>query len=157
MLDTVTINQLRTFIAVCEETSFTGAARRLRRAQSAVSHAISALETALGVELFERDARRAELTAAGRSLLPDARAVVARTEELKNRAKLISAEGVPLYTDARLYCEAGVPTVIYGAGPRTLLDANGHRADEKVVIEDLTLRKVLRFKPQLGRDQVESS
>ena len=85
MLDTVTINQLRTFIAVCEETSFTGAARRLRRAQSAVSHAISALETALGVELFERDARRAELTDAGRSLLPDARAVVARTEELKNR------------------------------------------------------------------------
>jgi acetylornithine deacetylase/succinyl-diaminopimelate desuccinylase-like protein len=51
----------------------------------------------------------------------------------------ISAEGVPLYTDARLYCEAGVPTVIYGAGPRTLLDANGHRADEKVVIEDLRL------------------
>jgi DNA-binding transcriptional LysR family regulator len=95
VLDTVTINQLRSFIAVCEETSFTGAARRLRRAQSAVSHAISALETALGVELFERDARRAELTDAGRSLLPDARAVVARTEELKNRAKSISAEGVP--------------------------------------------------------------
>jgi succinyl-diaminopimelate desuccinylase len=49
----------------------------------------------------------------------------------------IVAEGVPLYTDARLYCEAGVPTVIYGAGPRTLLEANGHRADEKVAIEDL--------------------
>ena len=95
MLDTVTINQLRTFIAVCEETSFTGAARRLRRAQSAVSHAISALETALGLELFERDARRAELTAAGRSLIPDARAVIARTEEMKNRAKSISSEGVP--------------------------------------------------------------
>jgi DNA-binding transcriptional LysR family regulator len=94
VLDTVTINQLRTFVAVCEETSFTGAARRLRRAQSAVSHAISALETGLGVELFERDARRAELTAAGRSLLPDARAVIARTEDLKNRAKSISVEGV---------------------------------------------------------------
>jgi DNA-binding transcriptional LysR family regulator len=95
VLDSVTINQLRTFVAVCEATSFTGAARQLRRAQSAVSHAISALETALGVELFERDARRAELTAAGRSLIPDARAVIARTEELKNRAKSISAEGVP--------------------------------------------------------------
>lgn len=95
MLDTITINQLRTFIAVCEEMSFTGAARRLRRAQSAVSHAIAALETALGLELFERDARKAELTAAGRSLLPDARAVIARTEEMKNRAKSISAEGVP--------------------------------------------------------------
>lgn len=49
----------------------------------------------------------------------------------------IPTEGVPLYTDARLYCEAGVPTVIYGAGPRTLLEANGHRADERVALEDL--------------------
>ena len=49
----------------------------------------------------------------------------------------IPTEGVPLYTDARLYCEAGVPTVIYGAGPRTLLEANGHRADERVSLEDL--------------------
>jgi succinyl-diaminopimelate desuccinylase len=49
----------------------------------------------------------------------------------------IEAQGVPLYTDARLYCEAGAPTVIYGAGPRTLLEANGHRADEQVLIEDV--------------------
>jgi DNA-binding transcriptional LysR family regulator len=95
VLDTVTINQLRTFLAVCEEMSFTGAARRLRRAQSAVSHAISALETALGLQLFERDTRRAQLTDAGRSLLPDARAIIARTEEMKSRAKSISADGVP--------------------------------------------------------------
>ena len=40
--------------------------------------------------------------------------------------------GVPLYSDARLYAEAGAATVMYGAGPRTLLEANGHRADEKV-------------------------
>ncbi|MCQ4271711.1 ArgE/DapE family deacylase [Pseudomonas kuykendallii] len=51
----------------------------------------------------------------------------------------IPTEGVPLYTDARLYCEAGIPTVIYGAGPRTLLDANGHRADERVSLEDLRI------------------
>ncbi|WP_459905751.1 ArgE/DapE family deacylase [Caballeronia sp. HLA56] len=51
----------------------------------------------------------------------------------------IPAEGVPLYTDARLYCEAGVPTVIYGAGPRTLLEANGHRADEHVKLEDMRI------------------
>ncbi len=95
MLDSVTINQLRTFVAICEETSFTGAARRLRRAQSAVSHAIAALESALDLELFERGARRATLTAAGHSLLPDARAVIAHTEEMKNRAKSIVVEGVP--------------------------------------------------------------
>jgi acetylornithine deacetylase/succinyl-diaminopimelate desuccinylase family protein len=51
----------------------------------------------------------------------------------------IPTEGVPLYTDARLYCEAGIPTVIYGAGPRTLLEANGHRADERVALEDLRI------------------
>jgi succinyl-diaminopimelate desuccinylase len=49
----------------------------------------------------------------------------------------IPANGVPLYTDARLYTEHGIPTVLYGAGPRTLLEANGHRADEKLVLEDL--------------------
>ena len=54
MLDGVTINQLRTFVAVCDEGSFSGAARHLRRAQSAVSHAVAALEDALRVELFER-------------------------------------------------------------------------------------------------------
>ena len=45
--------------------------------------------------------------------------------------------GVPLYTDARLYAEAGVPTVAYGAGPRSFLEANGHRADERLVLADL--------------------
>lgn len=49
----------------------------------------------------------------------------------------IPAEGVPLYTDARLYSAAGIPTALYGAGPRSLLDANGHRADEKLVLADL--------------------
>jgi succinyl-diaminopimelate desuccinylase len=49
----------------------------------------------------------------------------------------IPAEGVPLYTDARLYSAAGIPTALYGAGPRSLLEANGHRADEKLVLEDL--------------------
>jgi Bacterial regulatory helix-turn-helix protein, lysR family len=63
MLDSVTINQLRTFVAVCDEGSFSGAAKTLRRAQSAVSHAIGSLESALGVELFVRDARRADLSA----------------------------------------------------------------------------------------------
>ncbi len=45
--------------------------------------------------------------------------------------------GLPLYTDARLYSEAGIPTVMYGAGPRTLLEANGHRADERLPLTTL--------------------
>ena len=49
----------------------------------------------------------------------------------------IGVVGVPLYTDARLYMQAGIPTVIYGAGPRSLLEANAHRADERLALEDL--------------------
>jgi len=49
----------------------------------------------------------------------------------------IPADGVPIYTDARLYSGAGIPSVLYGAGPRSLLEANGHRADENLVLEDL--------------------
>jgi acetylornithine deacetylase/succinyl-diaminopimelate desuccinylase family protein len=49
----------------------------------------------------------------------------------------VTAHGVPIYTDARLYSTAGIPTVLYGAGPHTLLEANGHRADEKLKLDDL--------------------
>lgn len=49
----------------------------------------------------------------------------------------VAQTGIPLYTDARHYSEAGIPTVLYGAGPRDLLEANGHRADEKLKLEDL--------------------
>jgi acetylornithine deacetylase/succinyl-diaminopimelate desuccinylase-like protein len=48
----------------------------------------------------------------------------------------LPVQGVPLYTDARLYAEAGIPTVSYGAGPRSFLEANGHRADEKLKLSD---------------------
>jgi len=49
----------------------------------------------------------------------------------------VKAQGVPIYTDARLYSSAGIPTVVYGAGPHTLLEANGHRADERLALDDL--------------------
>ena len=49
----------------------------------------------------------------------------------------IEQSGTPLYTDVRLYAEHGIPGVIYGAGPRTVLESNAKRADEHVVLEDL--------------------
>ena len=49
----------------------------------------------------------------------------------------IPALGTPLYTDVRLFCEAGIPGVIYGAGPRTVLESNAKRADERLQLEDL--------------------
>jgi acetylornithine deacetylase/succinyl-diaminopimelate desuccinylase-like protein len=49
----------------------------------------------------------------------------------------IPTTGTPLYTDARLYCEAGIPAVLYGAGPRTVLESNAKRADENLLLDDL--------------------
>jgi acetylornithine deacetylase/succinyl-diaminopimelate desuccinylase-like protein len=49
----------------------------------------------------------------------------------------IPALGTPLYTDVRLFCEAGIPGVIYGAGPRTVLESHAKRADERIDLEDL--------------------
>src|SRR5580698_5818755 len=49
----------------------------------------------------------------------------------------VKAGGVPLYTDARHYAKAGVPIVLYGAGPHTIEEANAHRADERLPLADL--------------------
>jgi acetylornithine deacetylase/succinyl-diaminopimelate desuccinylase family protein len=58
----------------------------------------------------------------------------------------VETHGIPLYTDARHYSAAGVPTVLYGAGPRNLLEANAHRADERLRLDDLKkATKVVAF------------
>lgn len=49
----------------------------------------------------------------------------------------IEASGTPLYTDARLFCERGIPAVLYGCGPRSVSESNAKRADEHIVLEDL--------------------
>ncbi|MEI7514386.1 MAG: ArgE/DapE family deacylase [Betaproteobacteria bacterium] len=49
----------------------------------------------------------------------------------------VPAMGTPLYTDVRLFCEAGIPGVIYGAGPRTVLESHAKRADERIDLQDL--------------------
>ncbi len=49
----------------------------------------------------------------------------------------VPVTGVPLYTDARHYAAAGIPTVLYGAGPRTIMESSAHSADERIAIADL--------------------
>lgn len=49
----------------------------------------------------------------------------------------VKTKGVPLFTDARLYAERGIPVVLYGAGPRSIEEANAHRADERLPLSDL--------------------
>jgi DNA-binding transcriptional LysR family regulator len=87
MLDGVSLDQLRTFIAVADEKSFSAAGRRLRRAQSVVSQTLANLEGQLRVKLFDRSARLPVLTDQGRALLADARAVAGDVDVLKARAK----------------------------------------------------------------------
>ncbi|MBN8943512.1 MAG: ArgE/DapE family deacylase [Rhizobiales bacterium] len=49
----------------------------------------------------------------------------------------VRSTGVPLYTDARLYAAKGIPVVLYGAGPKSIEEANAHRADERLRLSDL--------------------
>jgi DNA-binding transcriptional LysR family regulator len=87
MLDGVSLDQLRTFIAAADEGSFSAAGRRLGRAQSVVSQTLANLEGQLGVQLFGRDGRYPVLTPEGRALLADAREVAGRMDLFKARAK----------------------------------------------------------------------
>jgi DNA-binding transcriptional LysR family regulator len=91
MLDGVSFDQLRTFIAAAEEGSFSAAGRRLQRAQSVVSQTIANLEGQVGISLFERSGRYPVLTEAGRSMLGDAKAVAGAMQALKARAKGMAA------------------------------------------------------------------
>jgi DNA-binding transcriptional LysR family regulator len=91
MLDGVSIDQLRGFIAAVDEGSFSAAARKLRRAQSAVSELVSSLEGQMGVTLFDRSGRYPKLTSEGAVLLADARGIVAGLDFMKARAKGIAA------------------------------------------------------------------
>jgi DNA-binding transcriptional LysR family regulator len=90
VLDGVSLDQLRAFIAAVDEGSFSAGARKLHRAQSAVSELVSNLEAQLGVALFDRTERYPKLTPAGVQLVADARSVVANVDLLKARAKGIS-------------------------------------------------------------------
>ena len=87
MLDGVTLDQLRTFVAAVDEGSFSAAGRKLRRAQSVVSQTLANLEAQLGVKLFDRSARYPQLTEEGRSLLIDARLVANTIDGFKARAR----------------------------------------------------------------------
>jgi DNA-binding transcriptional LysR family regulator len=90
MLDGVSLDQLRAFIAAVDEGSFSAGARKLHRAQSAISELVSNLEAQLGVALFDRSERYPKLTPAGVLLVADSRSVVANVDLLKARAKGIS-------------------------------------------------------------------
>jgi DNA-binding transcriptional LysR family regulator len=91
LLDGVSLDHLRTFVAAADEGSFSAAGRAISRAQSVVSQTIANLEAQLGVTLFERVGRYPRLTAHGENLLVDARRVVLDADALKAKARSFSA------------------------------------------------------------------
>ena len=91
MLDGVSLDQLRTFIAAADEGSFSAASRKLLRSQSVVSETIGHLEDQIGVLLFDRTGRYPRLTPQGITLLADARNIINSVDLLKSRAKSMTA------------------------------------------------------------------
>ena len=95
MLDALTLDQLRTFVAIAEARSFRAAAGRLSRVQSAVSQAIANLEGELGIRVFDRSGYRPALTPEGQALLADARAILLKVDTMRARARGLG-EGLEL-------------------------------------------------------------
>jgi DNA-binding transcriptional LysR family regulator len=109
MIDPLTLDQMRIFVAVAETGSFSAAARRLGRVQSAISQSVQSLESALGTPLFERNGKVPKLNDAGRVILQDARRVIDGAETLKARAEAIAEDVEPELT---LAVEAVFPDAV---------------------------------------------
>jgi DNA-binding transcriptional LysR family regulator len=100
MLDRLTLDQLRILIAVAETGSFSGAARRLGRVQSAVSQSVQSLEATLGIPLFDRAGKMPSLTEEGRAILQDARQLLQGAATLRARAESMAGDLEPELTIA---------------------------------------------------------
>src|SRR4051794_16728165 len=87
MHDPLTLDQMRVLVTVAETGSFSAAARKLGRVQSAISQAVQSMETALRLTLFDRARKTPVLTDAGAAILQDARAVLTKTHALQARAR----------------------------------------------------------------------
>ncbi|MFA0441257.1 LysR family transcriptional regulator [Vibrio sp. 10N.286.49.C2] len=82
--------QLKVFVTVCESGSFSAAARKLKRAQSGVSQAISNLEIAINQDLFNRDKNTPTLTTSGQALLPIARSILNQQTYFDQKAESLT-------------------------------------------------------------------
>src|SRR5262249_9248601 len=91
----ITLDALAALDAIEYTGSFAGAARALNKAQSAISYNIRQIEEALGLAVFDRPGPRAALTPAGRALLDEARAVLARVHRLEHLAHRFRAGHEP--------------------------------------------------------------
>lgn len=111
-----TLDQLEAFVLAVKQGSFSAAARKLGKAQSRVSTAITNLEADLGFELFDRSARLPVLTPEGEDMFVEAQAVLAQCQRLQSRAMTVSTgeelaltvamdEAVPIAPFEHLYLQ----------------------------------------------------
>jgi DNA-binding transcriptional LysR family regulator len=90
-MDSLTLDQIQIFLAIIDEGSFSRAAKKLNRAQSAVTYGIQKLEAQFGLPLFDRSAYRPELTEAGRTLLIRARRIAEETNAFRDTARSLAS------------------------------------------------------------------
>jgi DNA-binding transcriptional LysR family regulator len=98
MIDSLTLDQMRILVAVADSGSFSAAARKLGRVQSAISQSIQTLETTLGLSLFDRSGKTPRLTDGGRALVGDARALIAGAQAIRVRAQSMAEDVEPELT-----------------------------------------------------------
>lgn len=132
------LRHLRYFVAVAEEENITRAAARLRVAQPSLSRQIRDLEADLGLALFEHGARSLRLTEAGRQLLGEARAVLARLEEAVRSTKAVAdGEGGEIRIGY-------APSLAVELLPRMLRQFQRERPGVRVQLHDLSTLEMLR-------------
>ena len=90
-MDSLTLDQIRLFLAIVDQGSFSKAAKKLNRAQSAVTYGIQKLEAQIGIPLFDRTAYRTALTEAGRTLLVRARRIAEETNAFRDTARSLAS------------------------------------------------------------------
>ena len=105
-MDALTLDQFLVFATIVDEGSFSAAARKLGRAQSAITYATQKLEDQTDALLFDRTTYRPTLTEAGRALLPQARRVLAGLADYRRTAKAFT-QG--LEAEVHLAVDAFVP------------------------------------------------
>src|SRR5271168_5143664 len=98
MFDPLTLDQMRVLVTVADTGSFSAAARRLSRVQSAISQAIQTMEATLGIALFDRSTRTPVLTDAGLAVVKDARAILDSAKAMRARAESIAEDVEPELT-----------------------------------------------------------
>jgi DNA-binding transcriptional LysR family regulator len=120
MIDPLTLDQMRVLVAVAETGSFSAAARKIGRVQSAVSQAIQTMEAALGLPLFVRGSKTPTLTDAGAAIVADCKTLLIQAGALRARARSIS-EGVE--PELTLAVDAIFPMPVLREGLAALMEA----------------------------------